>query len=467
MSQPPTDPHTPEIKTGPLAAWNRLPLFARILIGMAAGIAAGSALGEKAWMLKIPSTIILRVLGALAPPLILIAVVHVLLNTELKGRIAWRMAWLLLLNTIVAIVIGLGVANLVRPGERTTSAPPPPIDDIHESDPRGRETLELLKKHGFKLPDPHVNDPLNQLMDNVPKSLFGPLGDEGSVIGVIFIAIAFGIALRAARQRRINTVGDLVEICYQSLLVVLHWVIALVPLGVFGIVANIVGTQGFTPFIGLSAFIFAVILGLALQAVYYLVRVRLGTWVRPLALVRGCRDALVMAFSTGSSTATMPVTYSNLRDRVGLREESASLGALVGTNFNNDGTALYEAMSALFVSQILVTQGRMLPLSISQQCIVMLTSIIASIGAAGIPEAGLVTMTLVFKAVGLPPDQIALLLTVDWFLDRCRTAINVMGDMNVSCMLDGRTREERKPVAAITVPTASPVTVPAMPSPDH
>src|SRR4051794_29015828 len=141
-----------------------------------------------------------------------------------------------------------------------------------------------------------------------------------------------------------------------------------------------------------------------------------------------------MAFSTASSTATMPITFDCLKDRVGLREESASLGALVGSNFNNDGTALYEAMAALFVAQLVGTQ-----LTLTSQAMVVLTSVVASVGAAGIPEAGLVTMTLVFSAVGLPTGYIALLLPVDWFLDRCRTAINVMGDMNVSCILDGQT----------------------------
>jgi Na+/H+-dicarboxylate symporter len=121
---------------------------------------------------------------------------------------------------------------------------------------------------------------------------------------------------------------------------------------------------------------------------------------------------------------------------VKLREQSASLGALVGANFNNDGTALYEAMAALFVSQMLGIH-----LDLPQQLLVVLTSILASVGAAGIPEAGLVTMTLVFSAVHLPTEQILTLLTVDWFLDRCRTVINVMGDVTVSCLLDGRTPE--------------------------
>jgi Na+/H+-dicarboxylate symporter len=169
--------------------------------------------------------------------------------------------------------------------------------------------------------------------------------------------------------------------------------------------------------------------------------------VRPLDALRGTRDALVMAFSTASSTATMPVTYSALRNRVGVREQSASLGALVGANFNNDGTALYEAMSALFVSQLI---GLNLP--IREQLIVVLTSVVASVGAAGIPEAGLVTMYLVFTAVGLPVEYIAILLTVDWFLDRCRTAINVMGDINVSCLLDGKQPELRQTATAKTAP---------------
>jgi DAACS family dicarboxylate/amino acid:cation (Na+ or H+) symporter len=131
----------------------------------------------------------------------------------------------------------------------------------------------------------------------------------------------------------------------------------------------------------------------------------------------------------------MPLTYATLRENVGVSEQSASMGALVGANFNNDGTALYEAMSALFVSQLLGSH-----LSLSQQFIVVVASIIASVGAAGIPEAGLVTMTLVFKAVDLPVEYVAMLLTVDWFLDRCRTTVNVMGDLNVSCLLDGRAR---------------------------
>ncbi len=237
------------------------------------------------------------------------------------------------------------------------------------------------------------------------------------------------------RSKPIQNVQDFVEIAYKVLLTVLHWIIQLVPIGVFAIVAKVVGTEGFGPFAAMGAFIVAVLIALALQATWYLLRIRFFSWVRPLDAIRGMRNALVMAFSTASSTATMPVTYECLTEKVGVREKSASMGSLVGANFNNDGTALYEAMAALFIAQMLGQH-----LSFVQQLMIVLTSIVASVGAAGIPEAGLVTMTLVFTAVGLPVEYIALLLTVDWFLDRCRTTINVLGDVNVSCLLDGKVK---------------------------
>jgi Na+/H+-dicarboxylate symporter len=231
-----------------------------------------------------------------------------------------------------------------------------------------------------------------------------------------------------------------VETAFDVLLIILHWVIELIPLAVFGIVASIVATQGFGPFKKLALFVLSVLVGLGLHLTYYLTRIRFGSWCRPLAVLRGMRDALVMAFSTASSTATMPVTYACLREKVGLREQSASLGALVGANFNNDGTALYQAMAAIFVAQQMGHH-----LSGWDQFLIVLTAIAASVGAAGIPEAGTVTMTLIFRAIGLDLAYIPVLLTVDWFLDRCRTAINIMGDVNVSCLLDGYTREPHAP----------------------
>jgi Na+/H+-dicarboxylate symporter len=394
-----------------------IPLYWRILAAMVLGAITGGLLKKNADPLAVPADLVIRLLGALAPPLILLAVMQALIRARIPGRMAGRMAYLLALNTVVAICIGLAVANIIKPGSRVPQASrAPPPATARRSD---------AEKSQWE-----------QMRDQVPESLLKPLVDN-NVIGVIFVAVAFGIALRRHRDTKPHTVADWVDVGFDAVVVVLHWVIALVPLAVFGKVASVVGTAGFGPFRALGAFVVAVVLGLFLQSIWYLVRIYFGSWVRPIDLIRGSRDALAMAFCTDSSTATMPVTYAVLKDKVGLREESARMGALIGTNFNNDGTALYEAMSALFIAQLV---GRHLDLG--QQLVVMLMSIVASVGAAGIPEAGTVTMLLVLSVVRLPVEYVALLLTVDWFLDRCRTMVNVMGDMNVSCMLEGRRRNE-------------------------
>jgi DAACS family dicarboxylate/amino acid:cation (Na+ or H+) symporter len=409
-------------RKGILSYWTGTPLYLRILGAIVLAVVVGLALGPRAASLEIPAQMILRLLAALAPPLILLAVVQTLLHAQIPRSKGARLVWLLLLNTVVAICIGLLVANVVKPGRWSRVETP---------------TAEEAAARP---------DLVTQILDNVPRSLLGPLGDNGKVIGVIFIALAFGIALRQLKSGSVlptASVEQLIEVLFRAVVIILHWIIEIIPLAVFGIVASKIGVQGFDAFIPLGVFVLAVILALLLHATYYLVRIRFWSWVRPWDAIRGTRDALVMAFSTASSTATMPVTYEALRTRVGLREESASLGALVGANFNNDGTALYEAMAALFVSQMLG-----MDLTLGQQLLVVLTSIVASVGAAGIPEAGLVTMTLVFEAVGLPKEYILILFTVDWFLDRCRTAINVMGDINVSCLLDGREPERPAPPAS-------------------
>jgi DAACS family dicarboxylate/amino acid:cation (Na+ or H+) symporter len=421
------------------ARWHGIPLYLRILGGCIIGAVLGLLIAGLAQLLQwyapeqavpaarlvlpleIPGKLVLRLLGALATPLVFMAIVQALMHAELPKGSATRLISLLVLNTMVAICIGLLVANVLRPGKWTKVEPPPAAAE-HQATSRP--------------------DPLAQFLENVPKSLLGPFADEGKVLSVIVLAVAFGIALRRLKHHKVTSVADVVEVSFQSLLTLLHWIIEVIPLAVLGIVAAIVATKGMRDFLALGGFVLAVLIALSLQTVYYLVRIHFGSWCQPLDVLRGLRDALVMAFSTGSSTATMPVTYACLREKVGLRERSASLGALVGANFNNDGTALYEAMSALFIAQMLG-----MDLTLSQQALIVLTSVIASVGAAGIPEAGIVTMTLVLKAVHLPTEYIPILLTVDWFLDRCRTTVNVLGDVNVSCLLDGKEREvQEKPV---------------------
>jgi Na+/H+-dicarboxylate symporter len=404
----------------------KIPLYLQIVAALIVAVIVGVLLGagnpilskDIIERLALPATLILKALRTLATPLIFLAIIHTFLTAEIPSRSGRKLFFLLITNTLVAIGIGLSVANVIRPGANGGLAVAAPTEKV----------VKQL-------------DPWGLIANLVPESILKPLVDN-DVISLIFVALAFGIVLKAIKSEQLNkgqtsyqAIEQVIELLFDAVIRILHWVIALVPLAVFGIVAKTIALQGFAPFKSLGAFVLAVIVALLLQAIYYLTRVQFGSWVSPVEFIQGGSDALITAFSTASSTATMPITFESLIKKVGLRESSASLGALVGSNFNNDGTALYEAMSALFISQILNQN-----LNIVQQLMVVLTSIVASVGAAGIPEAGLVTMTLVFTSVGLPTEYIAILITVDWFLDRCRTAINVMGDMTVSALVDGKHR---------------------------
>ncbi|WP_218080271.1 dicarboxylate/amino acid:cation symporter [Anthocerotibacter panamensis] len=406
------------------------PLYIQIFIALILGVTVGVLFNDPQYKdllngLAIFPNLILKVLKALAPPLILVAVLHAFLTAEIPARTAPRLLFLLLSNTVAAIVIGLLVANTVQPGLHSQLTAP--LSGVRATD--------------------KVFDPLGLIESSIPATIVQPLA-ENNVLQVVVVAITFGLALRAVKtqqqqqgKRDYLPLEQAISTLFELVIRVLGWVVTLVPFAVFGVVARVVGLQGFAPFKALGFFVVAVLLALFLQGCFYLTRVGLQSWVKPLDFLKGGSDAFSTAFSTASSTITMPVTFRALTDKIRLRESSASLGALVGSNFNNDGTALYEAMSALFIAQLLNQN-----LHLEQQLLVVLTSIVASVGAAGIPEAGLVTMTLVFTAVGLPVEYIVLLVTVDWFLDRCRTTINVMGDMTVAAVLDGKQPGSKEPL---------------------
>lgn len=412
-----------------LSLWTKTPLFVRIIIALLLGLVAGFVLGMRAVDLKQVSSTILTLLKMLATPLILLAILNAIIKAAVDAKVARKLAFFLLTNTMAAICIGLLVANVVRPGTWGGTSLPSPTAQI---------TTQVGEKEPY--------DPVKDIIAKIPTNVIKPLYDD-NVIAVIILALTFGIALRQVREQQLArgengylAVENFLDTMFSAIMTALHWVIQLVPIAVFCVVASVVGEHGLSAFQSLVGFIFAVFLALFLQMCFYLTRVRLGSWVSPLRLLRGGKDALLTAFSTASSTATMPLTYAALKDpaRIGVRERSASLGALVGGNFNNDGTALYEAMAPLFIAQAIPG----LALSFPQQIIVAFMAVVASVGAAGIPEAGLVTMLLVFKSVNLPLEYVLLLLPVDWFLDRARTAINVMGDMTVASLIDGKTPPE-------------------------
>ena len=299
--------------SSPFALWTRIPLYLRIVVALVLGAGLGVLLGPKAAGLKEVSGMVLALLRALATPLILLAILHALLTANIGGQTARRMAFLLVTNTLAAITIGLIVVNVVRPG--TWGKLPPP-------------TAQVAGEAASKKP----YDPVEDLKTKIPSNIIKPLYDD-NVIAVIILGLTFGVALRRVREQQIaegktayRSVENFIETLFSAVMVALHWIIQLVPLAVLCVVASVVGTTGTDTFVSLAGFIVAVLVALSLQALFYISRVGLGSWVKPARFLSGNRDAFLTAFSTASSTVTMPITYEGLKSRVGLRERSAALG---------------------------------------------------------------------------------------------------------------------------------------------
>lgn len=394
-----------------LSQIGKVPLVVKIVIGAVLGVILGEILGKDADKLKPISDLILQLLRLLATPLIALSLLHSLLSVEISGKKTTRLLVILMTNTVIAILIGLLVANIVQPGNHLSI----PIDG------------KAIDKKPFDF----VND---LLLGKFPKDFVAPFASN-DIIGVLMISIAIGIAVRKFKTgefgKQVASLTAWVNLGLKVTMTMLHWIFALVPIAVLAVVARVVGTTGYGVFLGMIWFVVSVVAALALMLVFYIIRLKTASNIGPKAFFKGGLDAFLLAFSTASSAATLPVTYRCATENLGLKEDSASMGVMVGGTFNHDGTALYEAMAALLISQALH-----LNLGIGQQAVVVLMSVIASVGAAGIPEAGLVTMLAVFTAVQLPTEYIALLLPLDWFLDRCRTTINVVGDLASTCIVD-------------------------------
>lgn len=282
--------------------------------------------------------------------------------------------------------------------------------------------------------------PFEYLASYIPRTIMAPFSSN-NIIGVVLLALVLGIMLRhllshaGHEGEAIHTLARAVERIYGWLVQILGWIILAVPLAVFGVVAQVVGKSGIGVFSVLWIFLAAMLAGLAVHGLLYypLVAWLVGKKSPKVYLGQGA-DAIMTAMSCNSSLATVPVTLRCL-DRMQVSPQSARLAACIGTNLNNDGVTLYEAMAALFLAQAL---GFDLPMA--NQLLIVAASIIAGAGVAGIPEAGLIVLPLVLSAAGLPAPVIVaaipLIMTVDWIIARARSGVNVMSDMLVAILLD-------------------------------
>lgn len=376
--------------------------------------------------LTLPAFLVLRVLVALAIPMFFLVIIYNLITINNYSK-TWRsLLFPLLSNTIFAILIGFVAANLFRPGSLGFLIP---FEFLDQKQP----TSDLVNIDNF------WGVILEIIQNLVPTSLVQPLVDN-NVIQIIVVAFSLGIVLRRIKSKQqtesnkdYQPLEDVIEILLKAVKNIWRLVIKLLPFAVFGILLKNIAIQGFAPLFSLIMFVLTMLVALFVQACYYLLRIKVGSWVKPLEFLRQGSEVLKKAFTSASSIETLLIAHQIFRDKIRLRPNSVGLGLLVGAKFNKDGTIILMVTSVLYISQMLEQN-----LSLGQLFFLILTSIFASIGGAGIPNAGLVSLTLVFTAVGLPIDYIAVIVAVDWLLDGFYTLINVMGSMSTSVLLDGK-----------------------------
>lgn len=428
-------PQTADVPTDARAVISpfRIPLYSQVVIAVICGTIVGAVFGQEPylgglrneWLGRLGMYVIM-LLKTLAIPLIFFAVLDAFLTTVLPLRQGTRLILICLINVSVAMAIGLTIMNVWQPGLSWSGR----VHELLNLAPGSTSSTAPLAGPG---------NPLEEIASYIPRTMLQPFSSN-NVIGVVILALVLGALLRRLHGPEEEHSGSLepvvqaVERIYRWLVRVLWWIIRLVPFAVFGVLASIVGRMGLGVFSAVWIFLAAILVGLSLHAlVYYpLVAWLAGKKSLRVYVGRGA-DAILTALSCNSSLATVPVTLRCL-DRMGVSPQPARLAACVGTNLNNDGVTLYEAMAALFLAQALGYD-----LSMGHQLLIVAASIMAGIGVAGIPEAGLVVLPLVLSAAGLPNQVIAaaipLIMTVDWILARVRSGVNVMSDMLVAILL--------------------------------
>jgi Na+/H+-dicarboxylate symporter len=350
------------------------------------------------------------------------------------------------MTTALAVGIGILVVNGVRPGVGV-----PPVDSSAGAPPAATTAapdVGAAPADGSAGPPPQADgslgDVLSRLLvgDNetgaqgvVPRNLFLAMV-RAEILPLILFAALLGTALVLAEPAADTAIRVISEL-NDAVMRLVNWVMWLAPIGIFGLLASRIaeagGFVGFFPELrALGWYSLTVLLGLAIHATIVL---PLILWLlsrrHPLAYARGVGSALLTAFSTASSSATLPLTLRGTTQDNDVRERSASFVLPLGATINMDGTALYESVAAIFIAQVYAV-----PLGLGTQLVIFITATLAAIGAAGIPEAGLVTMVIVLTAAGLPLEGVGLILAVDWMLDRFRTAINVWGDSVGAAVID-------------------------------
>jgi len=410
----------------------KLALHWKILIGMVLGVLIGFIMSSfeggkeivQDWV-KPFGTIFINALKLIAVPLILgslIKGVSDLKDISKLSKMGGKTILIYILTTVIAVSIGLLLVNTVKPGnsisEKTRTDL---VSNYSESTQKYKDEAASQKESG----------PLQALVDLVPDNIIGASSENKNMLQVIFFAIFFGVGLILIPESKSKPVKDFFDGFNEVILKMIDLIMLAAPYGVLALLAAlIVESPSADLFKALGWYALTVVTGLLLMIGFYIFLVYIFTGKKPNVFINGISPAQLLAFSTSSSAATLPVTMERVHEHLGVDEEVSSFVLPIGATINMDGTSLYQAVAAVFIAQAFG-----MDLSFGVQLGIVATATLASIGSAAVPGAGMVMLVIVLAQAGIPEAGLALIFAVDRPLDMCRTVVNVTGDATVSMMV--------------------------------
>ena len=417
----------------------KFPLHVKIFVGMGLGLAWGLLSSTFGWT-ELTSDwiapfgkIFVNMLKLIAVPIVLFSLIDGVTNLRVLSRLSrmgGKTLGLYLITTVIAIVIALIVVNVVSPGKFF------PEETREELKKKYISSTEGKLSGAAKLKD---TGPLQPLIDIVPSNLVEAAGSNRNMLQIIFFALLFGVAMVLLPKEKTDPLKSIIDSAHAVMLKVVGIIMQVAPYGVFALLGSLLtdllggesGTSTAELFKALGSYVFSVLLSLSIvMLVLYPIALRLITGIRYMDFLKSILPAQMLAFSTSSSAATLPVTMRCVRKKIGVSEEVTSFVLPLGATINMDGTSIHQAVSAVFIAQAFGTH-----LGLGDQITIVLTATLSSIGAAAVPGAGLIMLVIVLGAIGVDPEGLALIIALDRPLDMCRTAVNVTGDATVATII--------------------------------
>ena len=410
----------------------KLPLHLRIILGMLLGVICGAVFTKfeigNAFILdwvKPFGTIFINALKLIAMPLIISSLIKGVSDLKDISRLSLmggRTIGIYLITTIIAVSIGLIIVNTIRPGNSISESTRMDLIAAYETDAGEKQAVAKKQKE---------SGPLQALVDLVPDNIFKATTENVNMLQVIFFALFFGVGLILIPPKKAKPVKDFFDGFNEVILKLIDLIMLVAPFGVFALLATlIVESPSLDIFLALGLYTFTLVAGLTSMIIIYTLLVKIYVKIKPSKFIRGISPAQLLAFSTSSSAATLPVTIERVEEHLGVEEEVASFVLPVGATINMDGTSLYQAVAAVFIAQAFG-----MDLSLGTQLGIIITATLASIGAAAVPSAGMVMLVIVLGQAGIPEAGLALIFAIDRPLDMCRTVVNITGDASVSMIV--------------------------------